>query len=336
MCKPLEQDSTSLNFLIQAKEIFTSWRDSGNAGLTKETFLACIQSIGAMIELTSYLHRRHRLQYILPGKFMSDPIEARFRWYRQACGGNFFMSMRQSMLTEKKIRILTLLQQRILLQAARFSSDSMSVKTSHSDHNAAELIIFDEFSEHHVDSLDELSPADTNATYFVSGYIGRSICSRRKCSECKHLLLADKGNELSLDNHIPEGYKKLFDDADRGGLVGPSELCFAVTALAVQSYAAISSNEDMKNHVMLADNPRSLFVASLSQLVQSRPLYAPLFSKKCDKNHNNFALIVQCAFNFFSGNELKRINSRKNEPPAKMSRTARKLTGKTTLRNSTG
>ena len=64
------------------------------------------------------------------------------------------MSVRQLMLSEKKIRILTLLQQRILLQAARFSSDSMSVETSHSDHNAAESIIFDEFLEHHVDSLD--------------------------------------------------------------------------------------------------------------------------------------------------------------------------------------
>ena len=154
--------------------------------MTKEIFLACIQSIGAMIELTSYLHRQHRLQYILPGKFMSDPTEARFGWYRQASGGNFFMSVRQLMLTEKKIRILTLLQQRILLQAARFSSDSMSVETSHSDHNAAELIIFDEFLEHYIDSLDEPSPADTNVTYFVSGYIGRSICHRRRCSECKH------------------------------------------------------------------------------------------------------------------------------------------------------
>ena len=145
MCKPLEQDSTSLSFLIQAKEIVTSWRDSGNAGLTKETFLACTQSIGAMIEQTSNLHRQHRLQYILPGKFMSDPIEARFGWYRQASGGNFFMSVRQLMLTEKKIRILTLLQQRILFQAARFSSDSMSVETSHSDHNAAELIFLTNF-----------------------------------------------------------------------------------------------------------------------------------------------------------------------------------------------
>ena len=115
-----------------------------------------------------------------------------------------------------------------------------------------------------------------------------------------------------------------------------SELCFAITALAVQSYSAVSSNEDMKKHLMLADNPRSLFVSSQSQLVQSRPLYAPLFFKKCGKNHNNFALIVQCAFNCFSRNELKRINSRKYESPAKMSRTAQKLTSKTTLRNSTG
>ena len=83
---------------------------------------------------------------------MSDPIEARFGWYRQASGGTFFMSLRQLMLTEKKIRILTLLQQRILFQAARFFSDSMSVETSHSDHYAAELIIFDEFLEHHVDT----------------------------------------------------------------------------------------------------------------------------------------------------------------------------------------
>ena len=118
--------------------------------------------------------------------------------------------------------------------------------------------------------------------------------------------------------------------------MAPSELCFATTAVAVQSYSAISSNEDMKKLLMLAYNLRSLFVASLSQLVQSRPLYAPLFSKKCGKNHNNFALIVQCAFNCFSRNELKRINSRKNEPSAKMSRTARKLTSNTTLRNSTG
>ena len=265
---------------------------------------------------------------------MSDPIEARFGWYRQASGGNFFMSVRQLMLTEKKIRILSLLQQRVLLQATRFSAESILVDSRESNYTAAELLILDEFLEQQVDNLDELSPTVANLTYFVSGCIGRSICRRRKCSECKHLLLSDKSNELSVDDHLPEGCKKLFKDADRGGLVAPSELCFATTALAVQSYTFVNLNEDMKKRLMAADNPRSLFVASLSQSVQSRPLLAQLANQKCANDHNNFELIIQCAFNCFSKNELKRLNSRKNEPPAKMCRTARKLTSKTTLRNS--
>lgn len=144
------------------------------------------------------------------------------------------MSVRQLMLTEKKIRILSLLQQRVLLQATRFSADSISVDTRESHYTAAELLIFDEFLEQAVDNLDELSPTDANLTYFVSGCIGRSICRRRKCSECKHLLLAHQDNELSVSDHLLEGCKNLFEDADRGGLVAPSELCFATTALAVQ------------------------------------------------------------------------------------------------------
>ena len=51
--------------------------------------------------------------------------------------------------------------------------------------------------------------------------------------------------------------------------MAPSELCFAIAALADKSYAAVSLNEDMKKHLIIADNPRSLFVASLSQFVQS-------------------------------------------------------------------
>ena len=143
-----------------------------------------------------------------------------------------------------------------------------------------------------VDNLDEISPTDANLTYFVSGCIGRSICRRKKCSEYKHLLLSDKNNELSVDDHLPEGCKKLFKHADRGGLVAPSELCYATTALAVQSYTAVNLNEDMKKRLMAADNSRSLFVASLSQSVQSRPLLAQLANQKCPIDHYNFELII--------------------------------------------
>ena len=91
---------------------------SGNAGLTKERSLACLQSIGCMIELVKYMHTTHNFAYVLPGKYMSDQIEARFGWYRQANGWNFFMSIKQVLLAEKNSRVLSLLQQKALVAAS--------------------------------------------------------------------------------------------------------------------------------------------------------------------------------------------------------------------------
>ena len=39
--------------------MFVSWRDSKNAGLIRETFLACIQTIGAIPDLAMYLQEKH-------------------------------------------------------------------------------------------------------------------------------------------------------------------------------------------------------------------------------------------------------------------------------------
>ena len=82
---------------------------------------------------------------------------------------------------------------------------------------------------------DELSSTDANVTYFVSGYVGRSAACRRKFPSCKSLLVS--GHNLpSLHEFVAKDYKRLFENANRGGLSGPSELCFATTALVVQCY----------------------------------------------------------------------------------------------------
>ena len=39
-------------------------------------------------------------------------------------------------------------------------------------------------------SLDDITCADANITYYVSGYVGRSISFPCKCSSCKELLIA--------------------------------------------------------------------------------------------------------------------------------------------------
>ena len=68
-------------------------------------FLVCIQTMSAVPELAQYLHEKFDFCYILTGKFTSDPIEARFGWYRPVNGGNFFMSSKQVLEAEKNLKI---------------------------------------------------------------------------------------------------------------------------------------------------------------------------------------------------------------------------------------
>ena len=88
-----ENGHPGLDFLQDAIIIFEKWQQSRNAGLTSETFMACIQTMRAVTEMVQYLQDKHGFIYVLSGKLMSDPIEGRFGWYRQSNGGNFYMSV---------------------------------------------------------------------------------------------------------------------------------------------------------------------------------------------------------------------------------------------------
>ena len=77
-----ENGHPGLDFLQEAIIISEKWQQSRNAGLTSETFMACIQTMRAVTEMVQYLQDKHGFIYVLSGKLMSDPIEGRFGWYR--------------------------------------------------------------------------------------------------------------------------------------------------------------------------------------------------------------------------------------------------------------
>ena len=112
-------DHKNLRYLSAATAIFVKWQQSGCSGLPEPTFLACIQTMTAVPKLALYLHQKLKQPYILSGKFTSDPIEGRFGWYHQASGGNLFISIKQLVEAEKKIRTLSLLQQQGLFKVSR-------------------------------------------------------------------------------------------------------------------------------------------------------------------------------------------------------------------------
>ena len=144
----------------------------------------------------------------------------------------------------------------------------------------------------------------------------------------KDILLVDRDNEIFLSDYIPQDYMKLFDDADRGSLAVPTEFCFALTGIAVQGYNAISSDNTIKDRLLSSSNQRLIFVFSILKVIAFSD-YKDLLNQRCAKNHCDFEFILQSAYNCFAKNELKRLNSRSGDPPAKMARNIQKQSSKT-------
>ena len=115
-------------------------------------------------------------------------------------------------------------------------------------------------------SLDDITCADANITYYVSGYVGRSISFRLKCSFCKELLIAGD-DSFSIHHYLPDEYKQLFENVNCGGLSQPSEFIYSGTALAMQYYMVILSTlEPTKTKFLSMSNPRSVFLKALTNI----------------------------------------------------------------------
>ena len=122
-------------------------------------------------------------------------------------------------------------------------------------------------------------------------------------------------------------------ETDRSGLSAPTKLCFAVTALTIQAYTAISSDGNMKMKLLTSGTEqRAIFTKALHLFASSGCL--SVLNQPCSKQHENFDVVVQSASNCFARNEPKRLNCRRTEPPAKMQRTVRKLNSSMSAKNS--
>ena len=325
MCKAMnifDEQHVGMKYLQRAIDIFVQWkRATTTTGLTCETFTACTHSMGAMLDLAEYLQQRHGFCYVLPGKFLSDPIEGRFGWYRQVHEGNFYISIHQIMQAEKKIRCLSLLQQQALMSAS-MGLDAFPLNDT-SAASTPDLSWLIEILS--AVNLDDLSQDDANVIFFVSGYIARSISRRRKCNACK-LLLVDSYAAPEIQKCAPTVCVELFESVDRGGLSAPTQLCFATTAIAVQLYTALASDAVIKKKLLGLSNQRSAFTIAVSKVVASHSC-KNLLQQHCRAGHLNFERIIQTAFNCFAKNELKRLNAGKVAPETlSHNRKIRKLT----------
>lgn len=161
--------------------------------------------------------------------------------YRQFNGGNFYISVKQLLDSERKIRVLNILQERILTSAQSLTEDLNLDKKAAYTPDVSWLV--KDVSIQCV-SIDDLTFHDGNILYFVAGYIGRSISRERKCIECKRILLADnKCMVAEVDDNIDDQHKHLFDEINRGSLSAPNDILFAICAFGMLSYLKVRNHE---------------------------------------------------------------------------------------------
>lgn len=100
-----EDREEQLTFLQYFYKWLKKWQEKyiskGNAGSSKETFAAALQTTNGLVYLANYLLEEKGINYVLLGNIQSHYHEQRFGRYQQLCGANYYLSVPQFLQGEK-------------------------------------------------------------------------------------------------------------------------------------------------------------------------------------------------------------------------------------------
>jgi len=319
-------DDWKLAFLGQFTDFLLEWETSGKSGLTRETFLALKQTCIALKHCASYLLTERGFNFVLLGNLQSDPIENRFGWLRQLSGANYFISMRQVLDSDRKIRAVSLVKFSGFTLAEIDDAISASSQPSApaADRTAdalAESLTFQKWP----------SESDLNIIFYISGAIARSVFRSLKCADCKetlvdpdHLLEPPQLDESS-SNFMPSTF---LDSINRGGLSRPSEYCYTTSVSCWRVYEEIRSTAALKDKLLSVDNQRKLFINVVERATENGQLLVE--GNFCFKGHDLREQISMRFFNCVAKNLAKELTAAVNLPSEKSAKKRKiaKLTSK--------
>jgi len=309
-----------LDFLKDFAAFVKRWEMSKQPGLTRESFLALQHTFLAITECATYMLDQLAFDVVLLGYLQSDPIESRFGWLRQLSGANYYISTKQALDSDRKIRAVSLL---------KFSNISLTeidntIQSSNSDSETCSTK-YDSVADQLNDELSfDYSPStsDLNIIYYVSGYIARSVCRKTRCDHCSEAL--SDSNDLppvDFNDVMPYAARTFFDSVNRGGLKTPTEFVFTLTVHCWRVYEEILAKSDLKSQFLATENHSVLFYKIMDRASCHHSVidYA-LNNYMCTQGHNLTQLVVQRFFNCVAKNLVNQLTTTANlhsEPASK-------------------
>ena len=287
-----------LDFLREFADFLQRWETSGKPGLSKETFLALRHTCLAIAECAAFLLDRRGFNYVLLGHLQSDALESRFGWLRQLAGANYYISTRQVVEGDKKIRALSLVKFSHLSLAAidhEMSSLSSAVEPVTSLGFTADSIADD------ITYLERPSANDANVIYYVSGAIARSVVRGTRCDSCRDALICtDALQPLEIDGSIdPCAASTFLDSINRGGLTCPTEYAFELAVHCWCIFEQIRGSQELMFQFLTAPHQRALFAKIVDRVSvpSSQSTSFDVFDNVCTSGHDLKELLVHRFFN---------------------------------------
>jgi hypothetical protein len=301
-------DDWKLEFLTECADFLQSWEASGKPGLTRETFLALRQTCLSLRDCAIYLLSQHGFNYVLLGRLQSDDIESRFGWLRQLSGANYYVSMRQVLESDRKIRALSL---------TKFSGYSLAEidEGIDSQSSAVEKSVDTSTADFIADTLTYQTwptASDASIIYYVSGAVARSAVRSTRCDQCKSLLTDPEQIEpIQLDEGLALDYSAaaFLDAINRGGLSKPSDYTFTLCVNSWRVYKEMQSSAELTSRFLSSSNQRSIFLQVMDRATTTDGV---LLAEEnfCVKGHDLKTLIVRRIFNCLAKNLVKDLTNK--------------------------
>ena len=231
--------------------------------------------------------------YVLLGCIQSDSLESRFGWFRQLSGANYFISWKQLVDSDRKIRSIS------LLKHSEFSVsdiDNMLAQRS-AITSGVSAVAEDIFSELQFSSI--LSDTDFVIIRYVCGACARSLINCKKCEFCKEYLVENEPSHVQSD---------FIREISRGGLLFPSEFTTTLDALCWLIFVEIQRTPHLRKSFLQCTSQRELFCSIVGIACSER--FDTFFRRThCPKGHDLIFEISQHIYNCMAKNLAKSLST---------------------------
>lgn len=288
-------DDERLSLLENYCTFFQEWNASGNKGLTSETRTACISMCQTLPQLTRYLLQKG-FSFVLLGHVQSDELEHRFGRYRQMSGSNYFISVKQIVESEKKIKLVS------FFKHSGMSPSDLSLEVNDDDSQSSSQIWPLDF-----DSLETtLEEGELQIITYVAGYVAFQMMKRLNCPVCENWMTSSSTLPELLDSG---DHSEFLEVVSRGFLKSPSDSLFLLCVYAYSAFAFLKQSLDFSKFLLLS-SPRTVFTNSVTEMLKSSPR-ADLIMCYCT-NHSPVPSILRTFFNVLASNFVKNVKQTSN------------------------